>query len=83
MKRTGNILVSAALVLFIAAATAHALQGKVVGIADDDTITVMNNGVGEKIRLYGVDTPYKKQIFGQCLLWHAWKICITGLNCNG
>ena len=42
-----------------------AFQGKVVGIADGDTITVMHKGKGEKIRLYGVDCPEKAQDFGQ------------------
>jgi endonuclease YncB( thermonuclease family) len=48
--------------------TAAAWQGKVVGVADGDTITVMHNGRGEKIRLYGVDCPEKKQglRFGAC-----------------
>ena len=41
-----------------------AWTGKVVGIADGDTITVLNNGRGEKIRLHGIDTPEKGQAFG-------------------
>jgi micrococcal nuclease len=40
-------------------------QGKVIGVSDGDTITVMHNGKGEKIRLYGVDCPEKAQDFGQ------------------
>lgn len=44
---------------------ALAFQGKVVGISDGDTITIMNNGIGEKIRLYGVDCPEKGQDFGK------------------
>ncbi len=53
--------------LFLVAVTAsaQAFQGKVVGVAAGDTITVMNNGRGEKIRLYGVDCPEKAQDFGQ------------------
>lgn len=39
--------------------------GKVVGVSDGDTIKVMHNGKQEKIRLYGIDTPEKKQAFGQ------------------
>ena len=38
--------------------------GRVVGIADGDTITVMHDGRGEKIRLYGIDAPEKGQAFG-------------------
>ncbi len=32
-------------------------SGKVVGVADGDTITVLHGGVGEKIRLHGIDSP--------------------------
>jgi micrococcal nuclease len=38
--------------------------GKVVNVADGDTITVLHNGRQEKIRLYGIDAPEKKQGFG-------------------
>jgi len=40
-------------------------SGKVVGVADGDTITVLHNGKGEKIRLYGIDTPERRQAFGK------------------
>lgn len=40
-------------------------QGMVVGVSDGDTITVMHDGRGEKIRLYGIDTPEKRQAFGK------------------
>ena len=39
--------------------------GKVVGVSDGDTITVMHHGKGEKIRLYGIDCPEKRQAFGK------------------
>lgn len=38
---------------------------RVVGVIDGDTITVMLNGHGEKVRLHGVDAPEKAQPFGQ------------------
>src|SRR2546430_1057502 len=38
--------------------------GKVVGVADGDTLTVLHNGRGEKIRLYGIDCPERGQPFG-------------------
>jgi endonuclease YncB( thermonuclease family) len=41
-----------------------AWQGKVVGVSDGDTITVMHDGKGEKFRLCGVDAPEKDQDFG-------------------
>ncbi len=38
--------------------------GRVVGVADGDTITVLHNGKGERIRLHGIDCPEKRQAFG-------------------
>jgi endonuclease YncB( thermonuclease family) len=38
--------------------------GKVVGVADGDTISVMHGGKAERIRLYGIDCPEKAQAFG-------------------
>ncbi len=35
-----------------------------VGVSDGDTITVMHNGKGERIRLHGIDCPEKRQAFG-------------------
>ena len=43
---------------------AESFTGKVVSVADGDTITVMHAGVGEKIRLSGIDAPEKPQDFG-------------------
>ena len=42
-----------------------AFEGRVVGISDGDTISVMRNGKAQKVRLYGVDAPEKKQPFGE------------------
>ena len=39
--------------------------GLVVGVSDGDTITVLHEGKGEKIRLYGIDTPEEHQAFGK------------------
>ena len=39
--------------------------GRVVGVSDGDTITVMHNGKGERIRLHGIDCPEKRQAFGK------------------
>ena len=43
------------------------MTGKVVGIYDGDTITIIDDlDQGKfKIRLYGIDAPEKKQDFGQ------------------
>jgi len=40
-------------------------SGKVVEISDGDTITVLHDGKSERIRLYGIDTPEKRQAFGK------------------
>ena len=44
---------------------ADTLQGRVVGIADGDTVTVLDATNKQwKIRLKGIDAPEKKQAFG-------------------
>jgi micrococcal nuclease len=40
-------------------------QGKVIGIAEGDTITVLHKSKRVRIRLYGVDCPEKGQHFGE------------------
>ncbi len=53
--------------LLALACTAHAetITGRVVGVADGDTITVLDGDkVQHKIRLSGIDAPEKKQAFG-------------------
>ncbi len=43
---------------------AASFTGKVVGVSDGDTIKVMRNGKAERVRLIGIDSPEKKQAFG-------------------
>lgn len=43
---------------------ADTLTGKVVGIADGDTITILEGNTTHKIRLMGIDAPEKKQAYG-------------------
>jgi endonuclease YncB( thermonuclease family) len=40
-------------------------SGLVVGVSDGDKITVLHEGKGEKIRLYGIDAPEIGQAFGK------------------
>ena len=41
------------------------IEGRVVGVADGDTVTVLDNGkVQHKIRLAGIDAPERTQDFG-------------------
>lgn len=59
-----SLLILAA--LLIGAAQADTLTGRVVGIADGDTITVLDvDRQQHKIRLQGIDAPEKAQPFGQ------------------
>ncbi len=54
-----------ALILAFVSLTAHAeFTGKVVAVADGDTITVLRERQQIKIRLAGIDAPEKKQAFG-------------------
>ncbi|MDD0848760.1 thermonuclease family protein [Campylobacter sp. 46490-21] len=42
------------------------LDGKVVRVADGDTITILTDSKEQvKIRLFGIDAPERKQAFGQ------------------
>lgn len=54
------------IMLFVAilAAEPQTLTGRVVSIADGDSITVLSDGVQVKIRLVGIDAPERKQPFG-------------------
>jgi len=64
MKEFKNLT---AILLLLATFTAQAatLQGKVVHIADGDTITILTESNQQvKIRLAGIDTPEKAQPFG-------------------
>ena len=57
-----------ALILVLTSCTINAatLQGKVVGVADGDTITVLDaNNKQHTVRLQGIDAPEKDQAFGQ------------------
>lgn len=51
--------------LFGNLALADTIQGRVVGVTDGDTITVLDSTNNQyKIRLSGIDAPEKKQAFG-------------------
>jgi endonuclease YncB( thermonuclease family) len=59
-------LITTPLLLLIAfTVEAQTLQGKVVSIADGDTLTILTQSREQiKIRLAGIDTPEKAQPFG-------------------
>jgi endonuclease YncB( thermonuclease family) len=57
-----------ALLVCLVTASVHAadITGRVVGVADGDTLTVLDSNKGlTKIRLHQIDAPEKKQDFGQ------------------
>jgi micrococcal nuclease len=56
-----SIFLALALVSYIHASTE--ITGKVIGISDDDTITVLQDKTPYKIRLYGIDCPESHQDF--------------------
>jgi endonuclease YncB( thermonuclease family) len=65
MLRFAAALLALLPALIWAAPAPNVLDGKVVGVADGDTITVLDgNRVQHKIRLAGIDAPEKGQPFG-------------------
>ncbi len=64
MKKFGLAL--ALLLVALGQASAAVLAGRVVGVTDGDTITVLDAAkIQYKIRVSGIDAPEKKQAFGQ------------------
>ncbi len=58
-------VITAMLLALACTANAETITGLVVGVADGDTITVLDaDKVQHKIRLSGIDAPEKKQPFG-------------------
>ncbi len=52
--------------LTIAAAAASPISGRVVGVSDGDTVTVLDASKRtHKVRLLGIDSPEKSQAFGE------------------
>lgn len=50
---------------------AETYTGRVVGVADGDTVTVLDgSNTQHKVRLAGIDAPEKKQAFGQVSKQH-------------
>lgn len=59
-------LVAVVLALLAITASADTITGRVVGIADGDTLTLLDaTNTQHKIRLAGIDSPEKGQPFGQ------------------
>ena len=63
LKSAVTLLTAISLVLLSSQGLAADFTGRVVGVADGDTITVLHDGKGERIRLHGIDCPEKRQAF--------------------
>ena len=62
---TRTLLAAATLIAVSLSASADALYGRVVAVADGDTVTVLGSDQRQhKIRLMGIDAPEKKQPYG-------------------
>jgi len=61
-----KLLITFALLFSTGISSAATIEGRVVGITDGDTITVLNSTRAEyKIRLSAIDAPEKMQDFGK------------------
>jgi endonuclease YncB( thermonuclease family) len=59
-------IISSLMLVFSFPTLAETLSGRVVHIADGDTITVLDSGNHQhKIRLAGIDAPERKQAYGK------------------
>ena len=77
MRKQQNIILAAIISLTLLAdpALAQSLVGKVVSVADGDTITILDGDrTQHKIRLSGIDAPERSQALGGSLgnTWPAW-----------
>ncbi len=63
MQRSSSIVWLALIFFLVLPCPAWAWSGKVVGVSDGDTITVLRDKKPQKIRLYGIDCPEKRQPF--------------------
>lgn len=71
-----HFLTALLLLTSLSAANADELQGRVVAIADGDTLTILDaQNQQHKIRLAGIDAPEKNQPFGQVSRQHLAKQC--------
>lgn len=61
----GRSVILGVLLIHLSAASASGMTGKVVGVSDGDTITILDQtNATHKIRLADIDAPEKSQPFG-------------------
>jgi len=71
LRTTIHLLIA----LLLIPSLSYALTGKVISVADGNTITVLDSSNRQhKILPYGIDTPEKKQAFGKAakMYTQAW-----------
>jgi endonuclease YncB( thermonuclease family) len=62
----GRAVVAGVLLILSGVARAESLLGRVVGVSDGDTVTVLDTAKAQhKVRLAGIDAPEKGQPFGE------------------
>jgi len=65
MRYFTQILLLAALWIFANTSAADTMNGRVIGVSDGDTVTILDDTKTQwKIRLLGIDAPEKTQAFG-------------------
>ena len=70
-RRLSALILAALLLLAGHAALASTIMGRVVGIADGDTVTVLDSEKTQhKIRLGGINAPERRMAFGQRVKVH-------------
>jgi micrococcal nuclease len=65
MKRDHRLILPILCLALLLAAPAYGWSGRVCGVTDGDTISVLQDGRAVKIRLYGIDCPEKHQAYGK------------------
>jgi micrococcal nuclease len=64
MKRLQWATLPVLCIALLLSAPAYGWSGRVCGVTDGDTISVLQDGRAVKLRLYGIDCPEKHQAFG-------------------
>jgi endonuclease YncB( thermonuclease family) len=64
MKRDHRLILPILCLALLLAAPAYGWYGRVSGVTDGDTLSVLQEGKSIKIRLYGIDCPEKHQAYG-------------------
>lgn len=66
MKALSSLMIALAFLASSGIAAAEQLTGRIVGVSDGDTVTLLDYSKQQhKIRLVGIDAPESSQAFGQ------------------